>query len=79
MKNIVWSFSLFFRNFVDFKFWILVKSPLKQVLLADLISPSTHPNMAEKNVSTSFWVRAAPKSWSKYTTVIVYPLSAMTL
>ena len=23
---------------------------------------------AEKNVSTSFWVRAAPKSWSKYTT-----------
>ena len=23
---------------------------------------------AEKNVSTSYWVRAAPKSWSKYTT-----------
>ena len=23
---------------------------------------------AEKNVSTSFWVRATPKSWSKYTT-----------
>ena len=23
---------------------------------------------AEKKVSTSFWVRAAPKSWSKYTT-----------
>ena len=24
--------------------------------------------MAEKKASTSFWVRAAPKSWSKYTT-----------
>ena len=23
----------------------------------------------EKNVSTSYWVRAAPKSWSKYTTI----------
>ena len=23
---------------------------------------------AQKNVATSFWVRAAPKSWSKYTT-----------
>ena len=24
--------------------------------------------MAEKSSSTSFWVRAAPKSWSKYAT-----------
>ena len=24
--------------------------------------------MAEKGVSTSFWVRTVPKSWSKYTT-----------
>ena len=24
--------------------------------------------MAEKCVSNSFWVRAVPKSWSKYTT-----------
>ena len=27
---------------------------------------------AEKNVSTSFWVGVAPKSWSKYTTVIIH-------
>ena len=27
--------------------------------------------MAEKNVSISFWVRAAPKSWLKYTTNVI--------
>ena len=26
---------------------------------------------AEKNVSNSFWVHAAPKSWSKYTTSVL--------
>ena len=37
---------------------------------------------AEKSVLTSFWMRAAPESWSKNTTttvVIVYPLSTMTV
>ena len=30
--------------------------------------------MAEKSVSTSFRVRAAPESWSKYTTPTFYAL-----
>ena len=31
---------------------------------------------AEKSVSTSFWVRTAPKSWSKYTTKGLVQLAA---
>ena len=53
-----------FGHFQHFFFFLNVKSPKK------VLNEQKKLKTAQKSVSTSFWVRAAPVSWSKYTTDI---------
>ena len=72
--NLFRSFQTFFRDFRP-----EINKPKKdnfrvptqgvdQLLHVDQLYKQKRLKTAEKISSTSFWVRAAPKSWSKYTT-----------
>ena len=59
------SFSLAFRNV------LLPRDNLPSVVVTDVGNQLDYVEKGSKSISTSFWVSATPKSWSKYTTQIL--------